>query len=179
MPSSLTGRLGRVKLDMSIYGPVLSVLENYRIVAVGEIEASLRGSGITAEQIFQAIVMLSGIGVVQSAQEDEIIEASIKTSHALNQELIQRSRSNGNIPFLCSPVTGGGILVSRTSQLFLLAIYSGKETPEEWAELVSQYSRLSGQASYEASEIPAEKLMDQARDFSEKQLPMLKALRVI
>ena len=31
-------------------------------------------------------------------------------------------------------ITGGGVVVNRFSQLFLLALSQGKKLPEEWAE---------------------------------------------
>ena len=85
---------------------------------------------------------------------------------------------------LASPVTGGGIMVGRIQQLFLLAIGQGKKQPAEWAQFVWQILSAQGQKLVKDGktlEMPEDNLAEltaQATAFAEKQLPVLKALQI-
>jgi hypothetical protein len=81
-------------------------------------------------------------------------------------------------------VTGGGILVNRFEQLFLLAMGQGKKMPNEWAQavwatLASQNHRLVKEGkAIETAEGNLEELTKQAQEFSTKKLHILKALGI-
>ena len=97
---------------------------------------------------------------------------------------MQKARSSGDISFLASPVTGGGITEPRFSQLFLLALSQGKKQPAEWAQctltlLDAQAQRIlkDGEPLPTAQENIAE-LTGQANVFAAKQLPILRALQI-
>jgi hypothetical protein len=97
---------------------------------------------------------------------------------------MDKARGSGEIGFLASPVTGGGVAVNRFQQLFLLALSSGKATPESWAQHALEILAAQGQRLLKDGK-PIESLEDnlaelnhQAKLFAEKQLPILKALGV-
>jgi len=90
------------------------------------------------------------------------------------------------IRFLASPVTGGGggIVVNRFQQLFLLSYETGKKNPGEWALytlkiLESQGERIMKEGKrLETHDENMEELKSLANDFAKKELPVLKALHI-
>lgn len=94
---------------------------------------------------------------------------------------MRRAQDNGDLQFLASPVTGGGLSVSRFQQLFLLALTEGKKQPDEWVESVWQVLNGQGQRIIKEGKTlatPEENLAElkaQAATFAEKQLPVLKS----
>ena len=130
-------------------------------------------------------MVLTGSGHVCAVQDDAVISRVKKNSRALNIHLITKARSSNDITTLTSPVTGGGITVSRFDQLFLLAFTQGRKQPGEWAQSVWQILQAQGQKLVKEGhtlENDAEniaELTDQAENFAGKQLPLLKALQVV
>ena len=96
-----------------------------------------------------------------------------------------KARSSNEINYLCSPVTGGGVVVGRFGQLFLLAITQGKKSAHEWAQFAQNILKIQGQkilkdgAPLEDESQSLAELSRQADEFSKKQLPILKALQII
>lgn len=68
--------------------------------------------------MIQAVMVLIGAGHVCAAQDEQHISKARKHSDKLNQCLILKARSSGEVAILSSPVTGGGMVVTRFSQLF-------------------------------------------------------------
>ncbi|MCX7171985.1 MAG: class I SAM-dependent methyltransferase [Proteobacteria bacterium] len=127
---------------------------------------------------------LVGAGPLLTVQDDATTTKVRKRTDKLNAVLCGKARGGNDVNFLASPVTGGGISVSRVQQLFLLALAEGKKQPAEWPEhvwriLVMQGHRAlkDGKALESAEENLAE-LTAQASGFAEKQLPILKALQI-
>ncbi|HCI15031.1 MAG TPA: hypothetical protein DFK12_14100 [Gallionellaceae bacterium] len=58
---------------------------------------------------------------------------------------MDKSRGSNELGYLASPVSGGGIVVGRIQQLFLLAMGQGKKQPAEWAQFVWQILSAQGQ----------------------------------
>ncbi|WP_142811288.1 class I SAM-dependent methyltransferase [Tepidiphilus olei] len=85
---------------------------------------------------------------------------------------------------LASPVTGGGVPVSRFEQLFLLARQSGHKTLQDWARFAWSLLAAQGQRLVKEGkplETPDDNLAElsgQASEFAEKRLPLLKSLGV-
>ena len=85
---------------------------------------------------------------------------------------------------VASPLTGGGMPLGRIPQLCLLALQQGLKTPEEWARFAQDLLLALGQRlvkdgqTLEKPEDMFTELVSQARQFAEKELPTLKAMRV-
>ena len=62
-----------------------------------------------------------------------VVEAAAACSR-LNADILRRSLTDGRIQALASPVTGGGVTVSRIQQLCLLALRQGAGSPQQLAE---------------------------------------------
>ena len=113
-----------------------------------------------------------------------MIPKAKKRTEKLNSYLIQKARSNGDITYLASPVTGAGVTVGRFAQLFLLAMSQGKKQSADWAALVWESLQAQGQKiikdgkTLETPEENLKELTAQANVFAQKQLPILKALQI-
>ena len=181
----MTGGVGEVTLTEVIYAPLLDLLADHKPRTLGQIEQALQGKGISFAQIQQGVTVLAGAGRLAPAQDDAVAPKLRKATDKLNTWLANQSRGSNDVGFLASPVTGGGIAVSRTHQFFLLALAQGKKQPAEWAQLAWQILSLQGQKlvkSGQALETPEEnlaELTEMANAFAQKQVPMLKALQVI
>lgn len=174
-------------LNDSIYEPVLGALADHKLKSLAQLQQSVKskdGQTLNLIQLSEVMAVLSHTGAVMIVQDDKVVTKVKKQTEALNQKVILKARSSGEISFLASPLTGGGILVQRFHQLFLLAIQNGAKTPTEmaqsvWQVLASQGQRLmkEGQAIKSAEDNIAE-LTEQAASFAELQLPILKALKI-
>ena len=182
VPLKILGVLGEATLQESIYTPILDALADYRPKTLGEISKGLKD--VKLSQLLQAVLILAGSGHLVSVQDDTEINSAKKQTDKLNSHIIQRARMSGELLYLASPVSGGGIQVGRFVQLFLLAISQGKKKPEEWAQFVWQI--LSGQGqkivkdgkTLELEQENLDELTEQAKKFAAKGLPVLKALQI-
>jgi hypothetical protein len=120
------------------------------------------------------------------AVQDESATALAKPHcDQLNAHLLDKARGGGDINYLASPVTGGGITVGRFQQLFLLAKSQGKDQPADWVAFVWQILSAQNQRlikdgkTLETAEANLAELTAQAGEFAEKRLPILKALQVV
>ncbi|MFJ7795406.1 class I SAM-dependent methyltransferase [Pseudomonas sp. NPDC096950] len=183
--ATVKGPAGEASLQAEIYGPVLEAL-----AASGYMPKTLRQlSGAVPsmpyDDLVQAITVLVGMSAAAPCQS----EAAEKLVHArcstLNLQLCKRSLLSNKIQVLASPVTGGGVPVSRFQQLFLISIKQGKKHPAEWAQLawnvISEQGEgllKEGKALTTAEENIAE-LTEQAEAFAGDSLVILKALGII
>lgn len=117
--------------------------------------------------------------------DDEVIAKVKKQTETLNRHLIQKARSSGDISYLVSPVTGGGHVVGRFQQLFMFDIIRGHKDPEEWARFAWDAISSQGQkivkegVVIETAEDNLTELKQQAKDFSDKHVAVLKALKIL
>lgn len=178
------GSLGESNLLESIYNPILDVLDDHQVKNLAQIEQAVSASGVNFGQMIQALMVLIGSGIVYPAQEDAVIADAKKQTTPLNVYLCDKARSNLELQCLASPVTGGGIIVPRFSQLFLLARLQGKTEHEQWAQfvwsiLVAQNQHLTKQGVViKSAEESLAELNAQAQMFANKDLPILKALGI-
>lgn len=180
----VTGALGEATMTEEIYAPILDALADHKPRTLGQLEQLVRGKNINFAQLTQAISVLIGGGNVAPVQEDSVIGKGRKHTEKLNSHLIAKARNGGELTFLASPVIGGGVHVPRFQQLFLLAMSLGKKQPSEWAEFVGQILEAQNQriikngkmVDSEADNI--KELLEQANDFAEKQLPVLRVLQI-
>jgi len=102
----------------------------------------------------------------------------------LNAYLCDKARGSSDVGYLASPVTGGGVSVGRSHQLFLLAKMKGHKIPADWAAFAWQILAAQGKkiikdgVALETAEANLAELTEQAQAFSEKQLPLLLALGI-
>lgn len=175
----VTGGMGELNLRDDVYNPILDSLANHEIKTLGELARELTTKGIIGAQLPEALMMLAGVGHVVVVQSDEEIDAARETAGKLNFHLMQKARSNNEINYLASPVTGGGVSVGRFQQLFILSRKAGSTLPAEWANFAWQQLKKQGQRLLKdgtALQDEADNLAEltrQAKQFEEKNLPIL------
>jgi SAM-dependent methyltransferase len=178
----LTGALGEATMSETIYTPLLDYLADHKIRSIGQIEHAVKD--VKFPQIVEAMLLLAGAGHLQLAQEDSIANRSRKPTDKLNAHLANQARSHGDIGYLGSPVSGGGISVPRFVQLFIQGHAQGKKQAADLAQFVWQILASQGQKivkdgkTLETVEDNLAELTQQATAFLEKQLPILKALQI-
>jgi len=181
----VTGSLGEANMNEGVYNPLLDLLADHKPRTLGMLEQTLKEKQITFPQILQAAMVLMGAGHLAPAQEGAITARAKKNTDKLNSYLANKARGAGDIAFLASPVTGGGISVERIDQLFMTAVKQGKTRPEELAQSVWQILQAQNQKlvkegkTLETDEQNLAELNEQARVFGEKQLPVLRGLGVM
>ena len=178
------GALGEAGLSEAVYNPLLDYMADHKVKTIGEIEQYMRGKSINFLQVKQACMVLMGTGQMAVAQDEAEIQTAKKMTDRLNGYIMQKAMGNGEINYLASPVTGGGISVSRFQQLFLAALQKSKRTPTECAQVVWQLLSVQGQKIIKegktlgSEEENIRELTEQATVFMEKQWPILKALQI-
>lgn len=180
----IVGSNGEANLKEEVYAPILDTLADHKPRTIGQIEQLIKGKGVAFAQITQAIMILCGPGDLAVVQDEAVIPKARKLTDKLNAFLIGKARSNADITFLASPVTGGGVAMNRFPQLFLAAINLGKKQPAEWPQFA--WNILAGQnqrivkdgKTLETPEENLSELATQTEVFAAKLLPVLKALQI-
>lgn len=180
----VNGSLGEATLQEAVYVPILDALADHKPKTLAQLEQALKPAGIQFSQLLQAVMVLSGVGVVLAAQDDAAIAKAKKRTERLNTHLMTKARSSNELTYLASPVTGGGVTVPRFHQLFVLARQHGHKTPADWATFAWNVLAMQGQrllkdgTALETAEENLAELTAQATEFAGKQLPVLKALQL-
>jgi SAM-dependent methyltransferase len=176
------GPLGEVTLQPEVYDPILDALADFKPHTLGEIQS--RMPHVTLAQVMQAIVVLAGMGAVSNVQSDAAAAAALAPSRKLNHWAFNRARGSNDVQHLASPVLGGGFMVGRFQQLFLLARQQGHQGPEQWARFVWQIIKAQNQkiikdgVMIDSDEANLAEMTQQAREFDERFMPLLKALQI-
>ncbi|TXI38311.1 MAG: hypothetical protein E6Q59_06620 [Nitrosomonas sp.] len=76
----------------------------------------------------QAVLVLTGSGQMVLVQEENINARAKKHTDKLNNYIMKRASSSGDIAYLASPVTGGGIVVGRFQQIIPIGNWKGQKT---------------------------------------------------
>lgn len=185
----IVGSLSGATIQPAIFNPLLDCLADNKPKQLGQLVQVLKTYKITAAQVLQAVLLLSGSGALQCAQPEAVIQNTRKNTDALNRFLMQKARSNAEINYLASPVTGGGISVPRFYQLFLLgyqqhqqpkSISAGELAQFVWQILSSQGQRLTKAGKpLETAEANIAELTSIAEKFLSTDLPVYQALQII
>ena len=179
-----TGLVGEASFAKEVYDPILDILADHAPKSLSQIEQAVAGKGINFSQVLQVAVVLAGKGDVVSALATEPSPVVVAQCERLNQHVMDKARSGGELSYLASPLTGGAMPVGRFHQLFLLAKARGGKTPDDWASFA--WETLSGQGLKlvkdgrqlaTGTENLAE-LAAQAKEFDEKWLPIMTALGI-
>src|SRR5690606_17095276 len=114
--------------------PILDALADHKPHTLGQLEQAVQRSNVSFVQLMQAVMVLSGAGVLLPTQDETATNQARKRTDRLNKHLMHNARSSNELTYLASPLTGGGLQVSRLHQLFLLARASGQKQPADWAQ---------------------------------------------
>lgn len=178
------GLLGEADMNAGLYNPLLDLLGDHRPRSIGEIEQALSATHRLAH-ITQCIIVMAGAGYVGLAADDEGIEAAVPGSSALNAGIRAKALNGSRLSFQASPVTGGAVSVNIVDILFMSAVLGGASDPGEWVRLAASHFAGTGQQlvrdgkALASTEETMGELTARARNFAEKQLPILRALRIV
>ena len=181
----VNGAMGEASLSEEIYNPILDLMADYKVRNVADIQSALKGQNIELGKIVQAVMILTGTGQMTIAQDDDVAAARKPYTDRVNAWLYGKARTNGDISYIASPVTGGGVAAGRLQQLFIMAMGQGRRQPDEWAQFAWDILSMQGQGLIKegkALQTPEENLAElksEAAAFAAKRLPLLKALQVI
>jgi hypothetical protein len=181
------GPVGEITLQEAVYRPFIEILAGNGSIPklVADIESHPSSKGKSIGSIIEAMAVLTALGHAGPAQSDETIQAAAPACRRLNDFLCNRARDNRLIPFLASPVLGGGVVSDRLEQLFLLARQSGEKAPESWASFTwdildsQRYKVLKDGKPLETREENRAELTRLAKLFDAQRLPVFKALGIV
>ncbi|KQQ33751.1 methyltransferase [Duganella sp. Leaf126] len=129
----LTVRTGAfaIALNETMYAPLLAALQDHQPRTVAELEvlAPMRGG---VRQLFEAVFILCGMGVLAPAQAPQAAAAASTSCRRLNLALLDHARGHDDIHHLASALVGGGLPMPRIPQLFLLAQARGLRGASAW-----------------------------------------------
>lgn len=175
----VNGSLGEATLQAAIYDPVLDALATGP-KTFSELLGATDRSDTDFARLREVLVALVGAGHVQPCLEAKNQSKRAVRTKIFNTALMERAVSSSDLLHLASPVTGGGVMVSRFAQVFLLARQRKHPNPVQlaWDGLVSQNQLIvkDGQPLKTASENVAH-LEGLYQDFL-KQLPLLEQLGI-
>lgn len=180
----VAGSLGDATMQEAVYGPILDALADHQPKTLAEVEQVVAGKA-NFIQLVQAVMVLTGAGCLLAVQDEAVTAQARSCCDRLNARLLDKARGSGELNYLASPVTGGGVTVGRFQQLFLSAMRQGITQPADWAAFVWQILAEQNQRLIKEGktlETPEENLAEltaQAREFAEKRLPILKALQIL
>jgi Predicted methyltransferase regulatory domain len=181
---TVASAFGQREMTAGVYGPILDALAAHPVRTVGELEHAFDPSGARLSIAYEALLVLIGKGDVALIQDDAARDTAAARTVRLNQRIIERARSSGDLLFLASPVLGAGVSISRFDQLFLLALQHGRGTADDQAQFAWDILRPQGQRvikdnkPLETSDENLSELGLQAAQFIDKRLAILKALQV-
>lgn len=161
--------LGQTGPGEAAYGSVLEILGDGKVRSLGQLEQALRPKGISLDQIVEAVILIASCGLIQAAQDDSVTALVRPRTDRLNAHLTERARISDDVHDLASPITGGGIHVSRKEQLFLAERRRGETRPDEWARAAASALALE----------PTADLIAEAKTFADETLPTLRRLQVV
>jgi len=176
---------GKAGLKEALYAPLLDLLNDHQPHTIRQLEQKLQKSQIDFGQMVNAILLLAAKGDLSIAQDEKNIARAKPHTTKLNQHLLQQACYSNKLGTLASPVTGGGIPVTRFHQLFLLGLQSGRKQPDELAAFVWHILQAQGEKLVKAGQAlqtPEENLAELGllvREFIAKALPVLRALQVV
>ena len=142
-----------------------------------------RLQGIARPKLVEALLVLLAVGHLAIAREPTA-ETRARCK-ALNRYLWNRARNDGDIGWLASPVTGGGVAATRFEQLFLAAVSTGKKAPAEQAGLVWQILSAQGHRlmhdgkTLQSPEENIAHLTTMATEFNDRRLGLLRTLELV
>jgi hypothetical protein len=181
---TVSGARGQREMARKVYDPFLDALDERKPRRVGELEVELRAAGLPLGTIFEIILVMAAKGDLVLVQDDEVQERAKSHTDRLNRQMLDRARGAGDVGYLASPVTGGGVGVPRFDQLFLLARRQSGNTADAmarlvWDLLISQGHRVVKEGkTLDTPEENLAELTEQARAFIEQRLPTLISLKI-
>lgn len=180
----VAGAAGEASLNESVYLPILDLMQDHAPRSIQQIFEHCAPKGLSLPQVVQAVIAMTGAGHFAPSNWDEEAARIKDVVIRANEAVRARAEGSQDIQFLGSPLTGGGVSVSRFQQLFMSAEAAGHTNAQAlahyvWVILKGLNQRIIKEGK--ALETEADNLAElerQAADFLGKQRAILKALQV-
>ena len=120
IPRTVLTPLGSVALNAAVFEPVIAALSG-GARTIGELLQleSTRGLGFTL--LLESMMILAGANHLQPCLDAVGDTRRSEYTERFNRAILERAKDSTELSFLASPLTGGGIYLTRFAQLFLLA----------------------------------------------------------
>lgn len=179
--------LGKVNLKPEIYRPIIDELaaDGGGPKRIGDLAERPALAGFVPGTLMEGLAVLVGSGRAHPAQSETAVELTTPRCRNLNNALIDRARTAGDVTCLASPILGAGVNVGRFEQMFLGAHLRGLRKPAEWAQDAWQTLAKQNQAIVkdavvlQGAEQNLEELRVQANHFHDKRLGLLRRLNIV
>lgn len=181
----IRGGIGEADLHADVYAPILDVLAQGPVTLRQLLTANPDIGKLGWNRIVEAMIILVGSGQVQPCLPARGDAKRQKSTRAFNAAVLKHARDSADLQNLASPVTGGGIPLSRFQQLFLLAQEQGRKTADDAARFAWDVLQAQGQAILKDGQpltTPEDNLAElqrQSATFFEKVVPLLKQLQIV
>lgn len=181
----IRGGIGEADLHADVYAPILDALAAGPITVRQLVDGHPAVAALGWNRLAEALVILVGSSQVQPCLPARGDAQRKKHTKAFNSAILRHARDNADLQNLASPVTGGGIPMSRFQQLFLLAQEQGRKTSDDAAQFAWDVLQAQGQAILKEGKplnTPEENLAElksQAATFFEKVVPLLRQLQIV
>jgi SAM-dependent methyltransferase len=125
--------VGEVNLQEAVYGAICDALDQNHLT-FGQLQNHPKTTGISLNNLYQAVIILLGIGYIHPAVDEQTYQQRKKFTDAFNNAVKTKAINSEEYNYLASPWVGTGVPVNRVEQLFLLA----KANQRNGAEFVWQ-----------------------------------------
>ena len=171
--------LGEVKLQEEIYGPICTTLATESLT-LGELQNHPQTQHITLNNLYQALLILIGVGYIHPAVNEVTRKQRQKSTDAFNAAVKTKALYSDEMNYLASPLIGTGVAVNRLEQLLLLAKSRQQSGPEFlWQVLSSQGKKVVTEGkTLETEEENLAYLRTAAEEFERDRLPVLTRLGI-
>ena len=186
--------VGEAALSPAVYDPLLAAMADQQAHRIGDLweqlQAGAHKASINFAQLIEAVMLLTGKGDLVAVQDEATVRRAKPQSQQLNRHILGLARGGADVSYLASPVSGGGVMLGRMHQLFVLAMQEGK-TPVAapdigvlaefaWAALLAQGQRMLRDGKpMESPQDNIAELHKQATEFVAKRLPTLRHLQLL
>ena len=170
VPAKATLAGNEVELPAAVYRPIVETLaeDDYAPKTLRQLEQHPKCAAVPRTKLAQAALVLTEMGSLHPVQSHERMKEAAPRCRSINNRILEKAETSGDIPALACPVTGAGLFAERREMLFLRAISLGHTAEDEWARYAWEKMAEADPAS----------LRSDARAFARIRLPVLKALRV-
>jgi SAM-dependent methyltransferase len=180
VPLTVKGTLGDANLQAETYTPLLDAFAGGP-KTVRQLLSDEKIAALGWARIQQALIILTGAGHLHPALDEKNDRKRTERTRAFNTAVMNRAQFSADLGFLASPVTGGGIVLDRFAQLFLLAQQQKQPDPARmvWDVLNRQGQRIVKEGkTLESADENIIELRDRVETFTTKQVPVLKQLGI-
>ena len=182
----LTGQKLTANLQKEIYEPIIELLGKKKVLTNQEIFHGLKEE-VSLLSVCEATMILCAKKVLAPSRDLQAAEKYYEKCKAYNLYISELSKYQNGFTTLASPVTGGGVVVSKFSQVFVNYILSDNKKYD--ADILANYAckvltesnqKIQSKGKVlEKEEDSVEYLRDAAKVFIDKELKRLKTLMIV